>query len=342
MISSKPILVTGASGFIALHTLAQLIERGYTVRGTVRSMQKAAETQETVVRLAQKNVQVEMMPAELNQDEGWKEAMRGVEYVLHVASPFPLQEPKHEDELIKPAVEGTLRVLRFAHDANVKRVVVVSSNAAVSAGYAGENRTFTENDWSKVENNIGAYSKSKTLAERAAWNFIHSAENKNKMEMVAINPPLVFGPVPNKNYNTSSEVIRAYLLGQVPGTAKIKMACVDVRDVASALIAAMEIKEAAGHRFLVSAGELWTKEIAQILHDEFAKRGYKVPTMQLPSFLVRLVALFDPKIRAVVNSLDWDFHISSEKAKQILKWNPRPPKEAVLSMAESLIEQGIL
>lgn len=342
MISSKPILVTGASGFIALHTLAQLIERGYTVRGTVRSMQKAAETQETVVRLAQKNVQVEMMPAELNQDEGWKEAMRGVEYVLHVASPFPLQEPKHEDELIKPAVEGTLRVLRFAHDANVKRVVVVSSNAAVSAGYAGENRTFTENDWSKVENNIGAYSKSKTLAERAAWNFIHSAENKNKMEMVAINPPLVFGPVPNKNYNTSSEVIRTYLLRQVPGTAKIKMACVDVRDVASAIIAAMEIKEAAGHRFLVSAGELWTKEIAQILHDEFAKRGYKAPTVQMPSFFVRLVALFDPKVRAVVNSLDWDFHISSEKAKQILKWNPRPPKEAVLSMAESLIEQGIL
>lgn len=342
MISSKPILVTGASGFIAIHTIAQLLDKGYKVRGTVRSMQKAAETQETVARLAQKNVQVEMMPAELNQDEGWKEAVRDVEYVLHVASPFPLQEPKHEDELIKPAVEGTLRVLRFAHEANVKRVVVVSSNAAVSAGYAGENRTFTENDWSNLENKIGAYSKSKTLAERAAWNFINGAENKNKMEMVAINPPLVFGPVPNKNYNTSSEVIRTYLLGQVPGTAKIKMACVDVRDVASALIAAMEIKEAAGHRFLVSAGELWTKEIAQILHDEFAKRGYKVPTMQLPSFLVRLVALFDPKIRAVVNSLDWDFHISSEKAKQILKWNPRPPKEAVLSMAESLIEQGIL
>ncbi|MBX3035549.1 MAG: aldehyde reductase [Anaerolineales bacterium] len=341
-ITNSPILVTGASGFIAIHTIAQLLEKGYKVRGTVRSTKKEAEVRETVSRLVQKNYQLEIVSADIEQDAGWKEAMKDVEYVLHVASPFPLGEPNHEDELIKPAVEGTLRVLRFAHDANVKRVVQVSSNAAVSAGHAGENKTFTEADWSKVENKIGAYSKSKTLAERAAWDFINGAENKNKMEMVAINPPLVFGPVSNKNYNTSSEVIRTYMLGQVPGTARIKMACVDVRDVASAIISAMEIKEANGNRFLVSAGELWTYEIAKILYDEFSKRGYKIPTMQLPSFLVRLVALFDPKVRAVVNSLDWDYKISNEKAKQILKWNPHSPKESVLSMAESLVEQGIL
>lgn len=342
MLTNSPILVTGASGFIAIHTIAQLVEKGYKVRGTVRSMKKEAEVRESVSRLVQKSYQLEIVSADIEQDAGWKEAMQDIEYVLHVASPFPLREPNHEDELIKPAVEGTLRVLRFAHSANVKRVVQVSSNAAVSAGYAGDNRTFTEADWSKVENKIGAYSKSKTLAERAAWDFINSSENKNKMEMVAINPPLVFGPVSNKNYNTSSEVIRTYMLGQVPGTARIKMACVDVRDVASAIISAMEIKEAVGNRFLVSAGELWTKEIAQILHEEFSKRGYKIPTLQLPSFLVRLVALFDPKVRAVVNSLDWDYKISNEKAKQILKWNPRSPKESVISMAESLIQQGIL
>lgn len=342
MISSKPILVTGASGFIAIHTIAQLLEKGYKVRGTVRSMKKEAEVRESISRSVQKDYQLEIVSADIEQDAGWKEAMQDVEYVLHVASPFPLKEPNHEDELIKPAVEGTLRVLKFAHDANVKRVVQVSSNAAVSAGHNGENRTFTEDDWSKVENKIGAYSKSKTLAERAAWDFVNSAENKNKMEMVAINPPLVFGPVPNKNYNTSSEVIRTYLLGQVPGTARIKMACVDVRDVASAIISAMEIKEAAGNRFLVSAGELWTKDIAQILYDEFYKRGYKVPTFEIPSFLVRIIAKFDKKIALVVNSLDWDYKISNEKAKQILKWNPRSPKESILSMAESLIKQGIL
>ena len=342
MISSKPILVTGASGFIAIHTIAQLLEQGYKVRGTIRSLSKEAEVRETISKFVQKNVQLEILPAELNQDEGWKEALKDVEYVLHIASPFPLKEPKHEDELIIPAVQGTLRVLKFAQDANVKRVVQVSSNVAVSAGHAGENRTFTEEDWSKVENKIGAYSKSKTLAERAAWDFINSSENKNKMELVAINPPLVFGPVPNKNYNTSSEVIRTFMLRQVPGTARIKMAIVDVRDVASAILSAMTTKEAAGNRFLVSAGELWTKEIAQILHDEFSKRGYKIPRFQMPSFLVRVIAMFDPKIALIVNSLDWDYKISNEKAKQILKWNPRSPKEAVLSMAESLIDQGIL
>jgi dihydroflavonol-4-reductase len=342
MISSKPILVTGASGFIAIHTIVQLLQQGYKVRGTVRSMKKEAEVRESVARFVQNHAPLELVVAELNQDAGWQEAFQDVEYLLHIASPFPLNEPKHEDELIKPAVEGTLRVLHFSHSANVKRVVVVSSNAAVSAGHAGDNRTFTEVDWSKVENKIGAYSKSKTLAERAAWNFINSAENKNKMEMVAINPPFVLGPVPSKNYNTSSELIRTYMLNQVPGTAKIKMAIVDVRDVASAIISAMEIKEAAGNRFLVSAGELWAYEIAKILHDVFSKRGYKIPTMLLPSFLVRLVALFDPKVRAVVNSLDWDYKISNEKAKQVLKWNPRSPKEAILSMAESLIEQKII
>ena len=342
MISSKPILVTGASGFIAIHTIAQLLEQGYKVRGTIRSLSKEAEVRETISKFVQKNYQLEIVSADIEQDAGWKEAMNDVEYVLHVASPFPLGEPKHEDELIIPAVQGTLRVLRFAHSANVKRVVQVSSNAAVSAGHAGENRTFTEEDWSNIENKIGAYSKSKTLAERAAWDFINGNENKNKMEMVAINPPFVFGPVPNKNYNTSSEVIRAFLLRQVPGTAKIKMAVVDVRDVASAIILAMKIKEAAGNRFLVSAGEMWTKEIADILYAEYAKRGYKVPTLQMPSFLVRLIAMVDPKIALIVNSLDWDYKISSEKAKQILKWTPRSPKESVLSMAESLIEQGIL
>ncbi len=342
MISSKPILVTGASGFIALHVIAQLVEKGYKVRGTVRSQKKEAEVRETISRLVQKNYQLEIVSTDIEQDAGWKEALHDVEYVLHVASPFPLAEPKHEDELIKPAVEGTLRVLKFAHDANVKRVVQVSSNAAVSAGYTGDNRTFTEADWSKVENKIGAYSKSKTLAERAAWKFINGEQNKNKLEMVAINPPFVFGPVSNKNYNTSSEVIRTYMLGQVPGTAKIKIGCVDVRDVASAIISAMEIKEANGNRFLVSAGELWMKEIADILHAQFSKRGYKIPIMPLPSFIVRFVAIFDPKIRAIVNTLDWDFQLSSEKAKQILKWNPRSAKESVLAMAESLIEQGIL
>jgi nucleoside-diphosphate-sugar epimerase len=189
---------------------------------------------------------------------------------------------------------------------------------------------------------VGAYPKSKTLAELAAWDFIRSEENKNKMELVTINPPLILGPIPNKNFRTSVELIRTYMLGKVPGVGRIKMGIVDVRDVAAAIILAMKTPEAAGHRFLCSAAVPWLKEIAQILHKEYAKRGYKIPTLQFPSPLIRVIALFDKRIALVTDSLDWDYELSNEKAKRILKWNPRPKEEAILSMAESLIEQGLL
>ncbi len=338
---SSPILVTGASGFVAIHTIVQLLEQGYNVRGTLRTLSREAEVRETISKFVQINDRLEILPADLEQDSGWDEAMKDVEYVLHVASPFPLFEPKHEDELIIPAVQGTLRVLRAAHKAKVKRVVQVSSNAAISSGHEGENKTFTEADWTNLDK-VGAYPKSKTLAERAAWGFINSAENINKMELATINPPLILGPVPNKNFRTSVELIRTYMLGQVPGVGRIKMGIVDVRDVAAAIILAMKTPEAAGNRFLCSGGTLWIKEIAQILHKEYAKRGYKIPTIQFPSFLIRFIALFDKKISLVTNSLDWDYELSSEKAKRILKWTPRSNEEAILSMAESLIEQGFV
>jgi dihydroflavonol-4-reductase len=341
MSGSSPILVSGASGFVAIHTIIQLLEQGYNVRGTIRSLAKESEVRETIAKYVQANDRLEIVPADLEQDAGWEEAMKGVEYVLHVASPFPLYEPTHEDELIIPAVNGTLRVLRAAHKAKVKRVVQVSSNAAISSGHNGENRTFTEDDWTMLDK-VGAYPKSKTLAELAAWDFIRSEENKNKMELVTINPPLILGPIPNKNFRTSVELIRTYMLGKVPGVGRIKMGIVDVRDVAAAIILAMKTPEAAGNRFLCSAAVPWLKEIAQILHKEYAKRGYKIPTLQFPSSLIRLIALFDKRIALVTDSLDWDFELSNEKAKRILKWNPRPKEEAILSMAESLIEQGLL
>ncbi len=343
--STKPILVTGASGFVALHTIIQLLQQGYKVRATLRTLSREAEVRETIAKYAQANDRLEIISGDLEQDSGWDDAMKDVEYVLHVASPFPLYEPKHEDELIIPAVQGTLRVLRAAHTAKVRRVVQVSSTAAISAGHNGENRTFTEDDWSKIENNIGAYSKSKTLAERAAWDFINGADAKrtNKMEMVAINPPLILGPIPNKNVRTSIELIRTLMRGQVPGVGRIKMGMVDVRDVAAALILAMITPEAAGNRFLCSADEaMWVKDIADLLRKQYAGRGYKINRIQFPSFLVRVIALFDKKVSRVTESLDWDYEFSNEKAKRILKWNPRSKEEAILSMAESLIEQGFV
>lgn len=341
MSKDSPILVTGASGFVAIHTIVQLLEQGYQVRGTIRSLSKESEVRATIAKYVQAIDRLEFLPADLEQDAGWDEAMKGIEYVLHVASPFPLFEPEHEDELIIPAVEGTLRVLRAAHKAKVKRVVQVSSNAAISSGHNGENKTFTEEDWTYLDK-VGAYPKSKTLAELAAWDFIKSEENKNKMELVTINPPLILGPIPNKDFRTSVELIRTYMLGKVPGVGRIKMGIVDVRDVAAAIILAMKTPEAAGNRFLCSADVPWLSEIAGILHKEYAKRGYKIPTLQFPSFLIRLIALFDKKIALVTDTLDWDYELSNEKAKRILKWNPCSKEEAILSMAESLIEHKLV
>ena len=343
MSSSSPILVTGASGFVAIHTIIQLLHQGYNVRSTMRTLEREADLRSPISNYIQANDRLEILPTDLEQESGWNEAMQNVEYVLHIASPFPLFEPKHEDELIVPAVQGTQRVLRAAHQAGIKRVVQVSSNAAISAGHSGENKIFTEADWSDVEKNIGAYSKSKTLAERAAWDFINGAENLNKMELAVINPPLILGPVPNKNVRTSIELVRTMMLGQVPGVGRIKMGAVDVRDVASAIILAMNTPEAAGNRFLVAADKsMWLKDIADLLYDKYAARGYKINRIQFPSFLVRFIALFDKKISRVTESLDWDYELSNEKAKRILKWTPRSAEESILSMAESLIEQGFV
>jgi len=338
----SPILVTGASGFVAIHTITQLLEKGYSVRGTLRSLDKESHVRETITRFVKANDQLEFKAADLEQDAGWKEALEGVEYVLHVASPFPLFEPENENDLIVPAVQGTLRVLRTANKARVKRVVQVSSMAAVSSGYDSVYRVFTEENWSQVENHIGAYAKSKTLAERAAWDFIHGPENTNAVELVAINPPLILGPVPNKDTRTSIELIRTYMLGQVPGVGRIKMGLVDVRDVAAAIILAMQTPEAKDNRFIISGGALWLKDIVRTLHTEFTPRGYRIPTLQFPSILVRLLALFDKKIARVTDSLDRDFENSIDKARHILKWSPRPEREAILGMAESLIEHGFV
>jgi dihydroflavonol-4-reductase len=338
--NNSPILVTGASGFVALHTIIQLLQQGYNVRATLRTLSREAEVRETIARHVEIDGRLEIVGADLTQDSGWDKVVKGCESVLHIASPFPMLEPKHEDDLIVPAVQGTLRVLRAAHAANIKRVVIVSSVAAVSSGHNGDNRAFDENDWSIVENNIGAYAKSKTLAEREAWNFINGAENTNKMEMVAINPPLILGPILNKDFPTSAEVVRTLMLGQVPGVARMKLGVVDVRDVASALILAMTTPEAAGNRFLCPAGTVWLKEIADTLYEKYAGRGYKIHTMQFPVFLVRLLALFDKKVARVAGELDWDYDLSGEKIKRTLKWSPRSAKESILLMAESLIEQG--
>jgi dihydroflavonol-4-reductase len=342
--ANTTVLVTGASGFIGLHCVLQLFQQGYRVRGTVRSQARADEVRETMEAHAGVDLgdRLEIVEADLTRDEGWADAMRGCSYVLHVASPFPNRAPEHEDELIKPAKEGTLHVLKAAAEAGVKRVVLTSSLAAISGGHPADNaRVYTEDDWSIVER-CPPYPKSKTLAERAAWDFVASLEGDAPMELSVINPGAVLGPVLNRHYSTSGEVVRKLLAKELPGTAKLGFAWVDVRDVASAHIAAMTVPEAAGQRFCCAIEFSWIDEVADILAKRFGPEGWKVPTRKLPSFMVRLVAMFDPTVKNVVSDLGRVRQVSSDRIRSVLGWQPHSLEEMTISMGETMIQQGIV
>jgi dihydroflavonol-4-reductase len=342
--ANTTVLVTGASGFIGLHCVLQLLEQGYRVRGTVRSEGRAAEVREAMEANAGADAarRLELVEADLTRDEGWADAARGCTYVLHVASPFPNRVPEHEDELIRPAKEGTLRVLRAAAEAGVRRVVLTSSLAAVSSGHPHDNsRVFTEEDWSIVER-CPPYPKSKTLAERAAWDFVAGLEGDTPMELCVINPGAVLGPVLNRHYSTSGEIARKLLMREIPGTAKLGFPWVDVRDVASAHIAAMTVPEAAGQRFCCAIEFGWIDEVADILAKRFGPEGWKVPTRKLPGFLVRVFAIFDPTVKTVLSDLGRMRNVSNQRIREVLQWQPHSLEEMTVSMGETMIEQGIV
>jgi dihydroflavonol-4-reductase len=339
MKTDQPVLVTGASGFIAIHCILQLLEQGYRVRGTLRSMDREAELRATLNRFVQADDRLEFMPADLLADAGWAEAVRGCEYVLHVASPFPLLSPKNEEDLIRPAREGTLRVLRAAAENGVRRVVQTSSNAAISAGHPRAKTHFDESDWSPPDSpTIDPYSKSKVLAERAAWEFMESLPPGHPLELAVINPGWVLGPLPDTHQRTSGELVQQLMSGKLPGLARVQMTGVDVRDVASAHLAAMVTPEAAGRRFLCIAEAFWMSDAALILKKHFEPRGYTIPTNVLPSWLVYLAALFIKPARATLRSLNREHAYDTSRVRRVLNWNPRGLEEMLVSMAESLIE----
>jgi nucleoside-diphosphate-sugar epimerase len=286
---------------------------------------------------------LDFVNADLGKDAGWSDAVHGCTYVLHVASPFPSQPPKHEDDLIAPAREGTLRILKAAAMANIKRVVMTSSLAAVIYGHVYDSsKVFDENDWSRTDADIGAYEKSKTLAERAAWDFVNSLKGDDKLELAVINPGMVLGPILDNHYSTSGEVVRRLMRREYPGCPKLNYPTVDVRDVATAHIAAMTTPEANGKRFCCAAENAWMREIAEILNNHFSNQGYKIPTRELPNFLVRFVALFDKTVRLVVSNLGQRSEISNKFIKKVLDWNPRSLEEMVVAMGKSMIEHGIV
>jgi nucleoside-diphosphate-sugar epimerase len=313
------VLVTGASGFIAGHCIADLAGHGYAVRGTVRDPARAAHLDGLA----------ELVTADLESEAGWAEAVAGCDYVLHVASPFPLEDPADEEELIRPAVQGTLRVLRAcAASGTVRRVVLTSSVAAVRPAYTGD-APLTEADWAAADGN-DPYQKSKTLAERAAWDFVRE---QGRPELVVINPGLVLGPVQHAAAGTSLEPIRRLLARDIPGVPRLGWAIVDVRDVAAAHRLAIEHPAAAGHRYICAGPHVWMRDMAAIL----ATR-YRVPTRPAPYWLLWIAARFDAEIRGVLDAIGDQEIVSADKARRELGWTMRSLEDTVLDTAASLID----
>ncbi len=334
MNKDRTVLVTGASGFVGIHCVVALLKEGYQVRGTVRSLQREEALRKTIAKFVDADERFSLAEADLLKDEGWHEAVQGCEFVLHVASPFPLGKPEHEDDLIIPAREGTLRVLRSAAKNKVKRVVLTSSIAAIAYGHPKEKTHFDESDWSIAESpTISAYAKSKTLAEQAAWDFIKNSDSY--MELAVINPGLILGPLPDTNARTSGVLVQSLMQATVPGLARMHFNAVDVRDVASAHIQAMTKPDAAGQRFVCVGDSFWIKDVANVLKEAYP--DYPIKTNVFPSWLVRIVALFSPEARATVDSLDQKLTVDNARTKDAFGWQPRDMKEMVLSIAESMI-----
>jgi nucleoside-diphosphate-sugar epimerase len=279
--------------------------------------------------------------ADLERDTGWSEAVAGCEYVLHVASPLPPNEPKHEDELIGPAREGTLRVLRAARDADVKRVVLTSSFAAIGYGHEDQETLFDETNWTDPNSDITAYAKSKALAERAAWDFI--AKEGGNLELSVVNPVAVFGPVLGPDYSASILLVQRLMDRAMPGSPRLCFGLVDVRDVADLHVRAMTNPAANGERFLAVAGDfMWMVDIAKVLKNRLGQAAKRVPTRELPNWVVRLAAFRDPAIRLILPELSKVKNATNQKAKRMLGWAPRSNEESILATAESLMRLGLV
>ena len=336
------VLVTGGSGFVGSHCILQLLAAGHTVRTTLRDLQREPDVRSMLkTGGAEPRDNLSFVAADLQSDAGWDAAVSGCEYVLHVASPIPPTVPKHEDELIVPAREGALRVLRAARSAGVKRVVLTSSFAAIGYGHGPQRAPFDETSWTNV-NGYGAtaYVKSKTLAERAAWDYV---AKEGGVELAVVNPVAIFGPVLGPDYSPSIMIIQRMMDGTIPGCPQRWFGVVDVRDVADLHIRAMTSPAARGQRFLCTAGNFMSMlEIAKVLKARMGAAAAKVPARELPNWLVRLAALRDPALKQLVPELGKQKNGTNSKARGVLNWLPRRSEDAIVASAESLLGLGLL
>jgi nucleoside-diphosphate-sugar epimerase len=340
--SEELVLVTGGSGFIGAHCILQLLNAGYRVRTTVRSLRREADVRAMLKEGgAEPASRLSFIAADLEEDAGWSEAVAGSDYVLHVASPIPPNVPRHEDELIVPAREGALRLLRVSRDAGVKRVVLTSSLGAIGYGHKPQTAPFYETDWTDLNGDVPAYQKSKTVAERAAWDFV--AKDGGRLELSVINPVGVFGPVLGPDYSPSIQLVQRLMDGAMPGCPRLSFGFVDVRDVADLHLRAMRHTAANGERFIASSGDSMSMlDVAKILKRRMGALAKRVPTRELPNWLVRMAAIRDPAVKLILPQLGKIRNATSEKASRVMGWIPRSNEESIVDTAESLVRLGLL
>jgi len=333
----EKVLVTGATGYIGLHCIHQLLNQGYAVNGSVRSPERKDEIFQALQNHNTSTENLNIFTFNLNDDEGWDEGMEGCDYLLHVASPIAL-ENHDEDFFVKPAVAGVNRAMKFAKKHNVKKVVLTSSVAAIYETMESKSY-YDENDWSDPENPaISHYSKSKTLAERAAWEFVEN-EN-NPFELAVINPALVIGPSLSGDLGESNKAIEMVATGKMPVAVPLQFGYVDVRDVAAAHILAMQIPASNGERFALAEKDLWYGDVAKVLRDN----GFdKAPTLAVPVWLAKILAIFSKELKLAVPYLGRLRSVkNTSKAKDILGWNPRPAEESIVEIAQQIQDMGLI
>ena len=330
----EKVLVTGGSGFIALHCIDQLLEKGFMVRTTIRSESRKEEIIRAMDKYPNLDQNLEFHICDLLKDEGWEAAVDGCDYVLHVASPFILEVPSDENVLIKPAVDGTLRVLNACSKAHVKKVVLTSSVAAVAYGHGAE-KTYDESDWSNTgeDSGITPYAKSKTLAEKAAWKFVEELDPDKKFDFTVINPVGVFGPMLTRDIGTSNSLVSRLINGELPACPATHMGYVDVRDVAKAHVFSMLNSSTNNKRIIVSESEMFFVDVGRILNEAGFKKS---PTKQMPNWLVKFLAIFIKELSGVTKSLGRRVDTDKSLAKSLFDWQYISAKDSILDTANQL------
>ncbi len=338
---SATVLVTGGTGFIGSWTIVELLKRGYAVRTTIRTLDKEGQLRAKISTEVEPGDRLSCVVADLTSDAGWDQAVAGCDYVLHVAAPVGVDAPRDPDELIIPTRDGALRVLGAACRANVQRVVLTSAIEACRPPMTGPDGVSDEVRWTDVGDcKLGPYRVAKTLAERAAWEFM--AQRSGRTTLTTILPSAVSGPILGKDNLHSAQLTQRMLNGSLPRYPRLGFCVVDVRDVVDLHIRAMTAPEAAGERFIAASDWMWMADVAQVLRSELGADARKVPTRTLPDVVLRIVPLFQRPIRFVVPLLGRKHVFTSAKAQKMLSWKPRPATTAVIESAQSVISLGAI